>query len=176
MDFLKIFGIAAGIFAIILVFLFLSGFYLPGRSPFDLDARGAIFSLVRSVSMRGYGLEVKRGVLYEPSETVSISDAIGSSNLSRTQIVFDCLKNGSSFDAVCDPHSANAALIFEPSYEPDKITARKSGYVAVAVCFGEESALKSNIDGTSLAGKYYVLLGTIFSAVRDQAANKCGIG
>ena len=176
MDFLKIFGIASGIFAIILVFLFLSGFYLPGRSRFDLDARSSISSLVRSVSMRGYGLEAKDGVMFTPSETISITDAISSSSINSTQIVFDCYYDGKVFDGFCNPKSVDSPLQFDSNSMPTKIIAKQSAKPAIAVCFGEPGAKSSNMGGTSVIGKYYILIGTVKDKIVLQAAYVCGIG
>ena len=144
---------------------------------FGKKASEVIPNLVKSVSQKGYGIQVEDGVEFQPSETFLIKDAIGASSVSKTQIIFDCYKSG-TFDGFCNPNSPDSPLqfIISGSNPPSQIIAKSGAKVAVAVCYGEDGAGRSNLGGNDLPGKYYILIGTTKDAVRQQASEKCNIG
>ena len=144
---------------------------------FGKKASEVIPNLVKTVSQKGYGIQVEDAVEFKSGDTFLIKDAIGASSVSKTQIVFDCARNGGTFDGFCNPGSTDSPLQFVPAnHPPTQIIARGGAKVAVAVCYGESGSQSSNIGSTDLAGKYYILIGTTKDDVRQQASDKCNIG
>jgi len=130
--------------------------FLGGIGGFGAKAKDVIPDLVKKVQQKGFGLEPKDNVEFNPGDSIYRDDAKGTAPISKDSVKFVCFD-----DNVCSGGTDTPLTVDEQS-----ITCNQRIAVAVAVCYKDD-------DGTYIIGIGQKLTGT--DGVRQQAETECGL-